>query len=236
MRFKFLKIILTNCRYAVMLSVVAMSMTGTASATLIESIAALEDGARYRVLFVTSTQRNAESSVIADYNEFVTAAANNTGSITKDLELTWTALACTATVNAQSNTGIFNKQTASVTMFNTFGQVVATSGKDLWNGLNTYDVISGSEFGEEIYSIMWTGTTWDGTTSDRPLGYASDVSFGDNRSSGTRGWVDRWHDGANRSHNLYGVSAVVQVPEPATVILLSLGLAGLSFSRYRKQS
>jgi molybdopterin-guanine dinucleotide biosynthesis protein len=64
-----------------MLIVGALSMTGTASATLIESIAALDDGDKYRVSFVTSTKRDATSSDITDYNTFVNTAAQ-AGSVT----------------------------------------------------------------------------------------------------------------------------------------------------------
>jgi hypothetical protein len=77
MTIKFLKMVLITCRYAMCISLGVLSVSGTASATLIESIAALEDGAMYRVLFVTNSKRDATSPDINDYNEFVSAAAIN---------------------------------------------------------------------------------------------------------------------------------------------------------------
>ena len=45
------------------------------------------------------------------------------------------------------------------------------------------------------------------------------------------------YDGLGYSSvGLINASRRVSVPEPGTVVLLSLGLAGLSFARYRKQS
>ncbi|WP_442855288.1 PEP-CTERM sorting domain-containing protein [Colwellia sp. PAMC 20917] len=54
-------------------------------------------------------------------------------------------------------------------------------------------------------------------------------------------WVANGVSSPFAEYSFYAASSVVEkirvdVPEPGTLIMLSLGLAGLSFSRYRKQS
>jgi hypothetical protein len=219
-----------------MLIVGALSMTGTASATLIESIAALEEGAMYRVLFVTRDSTTATESDIDYYNTFVSNAAVS-GSVTGSMGLTWTALASTGNMNAQDNSGVYVQDNSSITMFNTSGQIVAGSGSELWRGVLDSPIVY-DESAEQAIVSVWTGTNWDGN-SLYPLGeYGATYGFSEMKdSSAFKHGVQDYRDSAN----MYAVSSVVvktltDVPEPGTVILLSLGLAGLSFARYRKQS
>jgi hypothetical protein len=242
--FKFTKTVLTTCRYAMCISLTVLSVSGTASATLIESIAALEEGAMYRVLFATKTTIQAFSPDIAFYNNFVSYAADS-GSVTGSLGLSWKALASTAADNVQDHTGIENSDDSLVTMFNTLGEVVAVSGKDLWNGsLNHaigYDA-HGWSVCPHIFIVgcqTWTGFRYSGDTYD-PLGMATMVTYVRNFPMHS-GWATYGHDYANYNKGMYAVSSEVMktsivVTEPGTVILLSLGLAGLAFARYRKQS
>ena len=242
MTFKFLKTVLTTCRYAMCISLTVLSVSGTASATLIESIAALEEGAMYRVLFATSTTTQAISSDIAFYNSFVSTAADS-GSVTGSLGLSWKALASTAADNVQDHTGIQNSDDSLVTMFNTLGEVVAVSGEDLWDG----DLISPIGYDPDgmvsacnsllFFCGTYTGFNISGTTTN-PLG-DSIVHAGSNDAISTL-WAETVVSPSNVSRSMYAVSSEVMktsivVTEPGTVILLSLGLAGLAFARYRKQ-
>jgi len=224
--------------YTMILGVGTLSMAGTASATLIEAIDALDDGAMYRVLFTTSEATTAQSSDIAFYNQFVTNAAN-TGSLTENLGLSWKAIASTNNMNAQTNTGVYSHDDLLVTMFNMMGQVVAVSGQDLWLGNWSAPLGVGLDAsGGRTMSATWTGTSKDGQTTNKPMGERY-VHFGYNRTEVHYMTADS--HASNRFKQLYAMSSVgvvptTDVPVPGTVILLSLGLAGLSFSRYRRQS
>jgi hypothetical protein len=221
------------------ISLTVLSVSGTASATLIESIAALEEGAMYRVLFVTSTSTRATSSDIEFYNNFVSTAAVS-GSVTGGLGLTWKALASTTGMNAQVNTGILSNDSSLVTLFNTFGEIVATSGLDLWNG-NISAAIRSDEYGSDAgFGLVWTGTDWNANVNlNRTMG-SQYVYVGYQEATDSRWMIQGARDSARSSLAIYAVSSaamkpVADVPEPGTAILLSLGLAGLSFARYRKQ-
>jgi hypothetical protein len=65
----------------------------------------LNPGDTYRIIFVTSTGRDALSPDIAGYNAFVTAAANSDAGLAS-LGATWKALASTAAVNVLTNAGL----------------------------------------------------------------------------------------------------------------------------------
>lgn len=63
----------------------------------------LNPGDQYRLVFATSTTRDATSSNIADYNAFVTGVADSVPELLL-LGTTWTAIASTASVDARDNT------------------------------------------------------------------------------------------------------------------------------------
>jgi hypothetical protein len=63
----------------------------------------LNPGDQYRLAFVTSTTRDASSSNIADYNAFVTAAANS-DPLVAALNTGWRAIASTPSTAAEDNT------------------------------------------------------------------------------------------------------------------------------------
>jgi hypothetical protein len=116
--------------------------------------------------------------------------------------------------------------------------VIAKSGNDLWDGTLSASII-GDEDGLDRMFEVWTGTDQFGG-SHQTLGAGGTVAYGVTWQTDSK-WVDE-RDGslATYAFRLYGASIVVtkpltEVPEPSSVILLSLGLAGLSFARYRKQ-
>jgi len=89
----------------------------------------------FRMVFVTSTTRDATSSNIADYNAFVTAAANSDPILSRltgpdGQPVTWTAIASTSSVDAIVNTGTDGTM-GDVPIYNLRWQVVADNNADL---------------------------------------------------------------------------------------------------------
>src|SRR5262245_48347019 len=95
----------------------------------------LPAGTQYRLAFVTSTTRDATSSNIADYNAFVTTAANTQSSLVA-LGTTWTAIASTATVSARTNTNTDPTPAGDngVPIYRLDGVKIADHYDDLWDG------------------------------------------------------------------------------------------------------
>ena len=208
------------------------SLGGYASATLVDVINALAPGDMYRVMFVSSTTRDATSTDIADYNSFIATAAG-AGTVTGPLGLSWKALASTSFTNAQDNTGVFQADTTTVHFFNTNGDLLATSGSDLWDGMLTVPLgldENGSDPGSPDF--VWTGTDGFGN-SFNVLG--SQIVTAGHKSQSNSGWIN----GCGLTDNtqllrLYGISnKVTVVPEPSTATLFALGLAFVA-SRQRR--
>jgi hypothetical protein len=221
------------------LAAASLLTTGPASATLMDSIDALNPGEMYRVVFMTFERGKAEDTDIVVYNDRVIAAAI-LGSVTSPLSLSWSALASTAAVNAQANTGVLNSDFTPVSFFNTNGDRIATSGADLWSGSLSipiqYDE-NGSGTGNENAEgefFTWTGTDEAGATLD-PLGpppvgeNAGAARFADANATNSQ-WMSKSTNPSDFQRSLYGVSEkVTVVPEPSTALLLGsgLGLVGL---------
>ena len=160
--------------------------------------------------------------------------------VTSGLGLTWKALASTDSVNARTNTGIVDDDPI-VWLFNTDGVIVANSGEDLWDGQLTEN-LKYTEDGVITTQEVWTGTNSNGSAH---IYYTLGTSWGSalvGDPLSDSNWNHHTQDGtSDYEHSLYGASSLavagtVQVTSPGTFILLSLGLAGLSFARYRKQS
>ncbi len=104
-----------------------------ASAQIVTTPVGLSPGDQYRLGFVTITKRDASSSNIADYNDFVTTAANSEPDLLA-LGATWTAIGSTSTVDARDNTGT-NPTSTGVPIYLLDGiSKIADNNADLWDG------------------------------------------------------------------------------------------------------
>jgi len=206
----------------------------------------LNPGDQYRLVFVTSTTRDATSANLADYNAFVTAAANSVSELAA-LGANWRAIASTAgNPNARTNTNTdFAVDGAGVKIFLLDGTtIVADDNQDLWDGtldnaINRDEsgaVLAGSGFPD---AGVWTGTSFTGVVSPggRGLGgIPNGPMVGDHNSTSTT-WMQFTPSGINTQHHLYGISDVITVEvisEPAALAVFGLGLAAIGLMRRRR--
>ena len=103
---------------------------GTAQDCPIVVPTSLDAGDEYRLAFVTSGVRDAQSTDISDYNAFVSAAANAIPELAA-LETQWFAIASTASVDARDNTGTVPPGAVRVFLLN--DTLLAGSYDDLWD-------------------------------------------------------------------------------------------------------
>jgi hypothetical protein len=191
----------------------------------------LNPGDEYRLVFVTSTTRDATSTNIADYNAFVSAAANTQQALVA-LGTSWAAIASTGTVDARDNTGT-NPVATGVPIYLLDGvSLVANDNTDLWDG-GIINPIMITEAGAALNTLVWTGTTrfgiaGPGFPQGSPLGsVTNDVIRGISSSVGPS-WVDGTGTPAAALSSFYALSGVLivptVVPEPGTLFLFVLGL------------
>lgn len=185
---------------------------GSADAAPITVPSGLEAGDSYRLAFVTSGIRDAQSTDVADYNAFVTAAANSVVELLA-LDTQWFAIASTASVDARDNTGTTPPGDVPVFLLN--DTMLATSYNDLWDwsiavplGIN--------ELGEQAggSSNIWTGTTGFGTV-EQGLGSAT-PTIGSRAITDNAQWVRLGVAAMTANHSLYAISDVLTIPSVPT--------------------
>lgn len=194
----------------------------------------------YRLAFVTAGLASASSHDIADYNGFVSGQALASSSLA-DLNTDWSVIGSTSAVDAKTNTATDPALDASVPIYNLAGLMVASSYTDFWDGflLNPINV---DQYGDTWAQRVFTGTATDGSgIAYRQLGgpYGYRVQFGSSQSTGT-GWTSVDWAGTGTSLHYYAISDVLgqqmsPIPEPATILLIGSGLAGLAAARRRKK-
>ena len=178
-------------------------LSGVALATLAISSAAqaaillpsLTPGSQYRLVFVTSGTRNATSTNIADYNQFVNNAAQastnlNTALTTAGLTpsaINWTAIGSTATVNARVNTATQTTD-PSVPIYRVDGAQFETGNVNLWDSTKVrLSSLNITELGNSPTNFfVYTGTNSNGTTSSNELGDSIRTSFGRSNNSNNK--------------------------------------------------
>ena len=225
--------------WAIPLALVLGQASG-AHAAAVTVPAGLNPGDTYRIMFVTSTQRDATSSIIADYNAFVTTAANLDPGLA-GLGTTWASLASTATVNVLTN--LLNEVALAsgdntIRIYNTEGALIATGVTvpvtGLYGGLSTIhtDRIA-DETGFFSNKSVWTGTGSSGNTFS-PLGQ-SNARLGNAGS-----FLAAWTQGAAATIitpplSIYGISGLltVPVPEPSTLAMLGSAIVALGLAKIR---
>jgi len=191
----------------------------------------LNPGDRYHLVFVSSTTRDATSSDIGVYNDFIQGVADAAG-IGASEGVSWYALASTATTDARDNAPV----TAPV--YRMDGLLVSSGFADLWDG-DISNPINLDEYGTSTtFEAVWTGSYRDGVAAN-PLGIGNSRQ-GDPAATDSY-WINRgWNPGSGTLAPLYGLSAESTViPEPSSLIiwvLLGAVVGAIGYAKRRSRA
>ena len=174
----------------------------------------LETGEQYRLVFVTSTTRNATSSNIADYNAFVNTAA----ALNSDLAgISWTAIASTTSIDARDTTSTTG---TGVPIYLLDDTLFVSDYTALWDG-SARPSLNITEQGGTFNSLVWTGTSLGGTKDaadelgdGTPRAGKSDVTSEQTQSW----WISRITASSSTLYPLFAISEVLTVPPSGTMI------------------
>jgi len=199
-------------------------------------------GDNYRFAFVGSVDRDAQSTVIADYNTWAQDLANASSlNIGGGQGVTWNIIGSTSSVDARDNTSTNpNADGTGESIFLLDGLTsIATDYADLWDGAISNALNLDENGNSKDPKFGFTGTFTDGTrVSDHnnrgSLG--SDDGKGVSQSgSKVSEWIYRAQTsaGADTALPMYSMSETLTVvPETSSALLI--GFAGLALLRRRR--
>ncbi|MDA1017958.1 MAG: PEP-CTERM sorting domain-containing protein [Planctomycetota bacterium] len=201
-----------------------------ASAALITVPIDLTPGDSYRLIFVSSTRRNATDLSISAYNTHVGNAVSNNSPTLNALGATWNAIVSTSSVNAITNTTTDPSPVGPTgePIYLVTGGRVADHYDDLWDGSLLLKIDSDETGAMGISDRVWTGTGTGGTAAS-PLGGGGSGKIGNTAFTNLQ-WVNNATQNKSNAERFYGISDVltvptVSIPEPRSAILL----CGLAF-------
>ena len=185
-------------------------------------------GGKFRLLFVTSTQRDASATDIATYNTFVQnrAAAGHTAIRAHSAE--FRVVGSTASLDARDNSATTGTGVPIYWLGGSNSNRVADNYADFYDGnwdsyVNTNENGAGSG-----NATVWTGSNNNGTRhSSNPLG-ATNVQYGQLFLASTNAPFTRSTSGNSNSRHLYGLSPVYTVQ--AAVVVPELTFSSATYS------
>ena len=128
--------------------------------------AGIGPGERFRLIFLSSTKRNATSSDIETYNTFVQNAAAAGHANIQDHASRFRVVGCTQAVDARDNTGT-NTNGPGVPIYWVGGNKVADSDTDFYDGSWDDEANDRNELGNDAHDTSQTGNyTWTGCSHD----------------------------------------------------------------------
>ncbi len=213
-------------------SALILFATGFAAAAPVTVPTDLSPGDRYRIVFATSSRRDAGDDNIANYNAFVSAVAASQPELAA-LATTWRAIGSTAAVDARDNTDTNPTISTGAPIYNTVGSRIAADNSHLWDGAIS-DRIFDEEGDTPATLYVWTGTDESGIATPFPLGGRTSHPPIDDVSTGLWDTLSFWIESGDTffhtdNRPLYGISGeLVVVPEPSTLALALLGLAAMA--------
>ena len=175
------------------------------------------DGGKFRLLFITSTDRGATDRQIGPYNTFVQGRAKVGHSAIRPYKSGVRVLGSSEAVNARTNTCTTGAG-SGIGIYWLNGGKVADSYSDLYDGSWDNRTAGKNELGDARSAMrVWTGTNNDGTT-DNVFG-RSLVTYGDPTQSGQpldTGNRNPYSTSIDNTFPLYGLSQVFTVREVRT--------------------
>ena len=173
-------------------------------------------GDTYRLVFASSTGRDATSTNIADYNSFIQGLADAAGLG----GATWNALASTGAVAANVNTSTNVGVGEGIFLMDGTTRI-ATNYADFYDGHTSSERINqsetgGSPFDSGGFTSLWTGSTGTGgIRANDELGAADGTSGGGLFNVGNASqWIQRFSLDNTGARALYGLSEVLTVEAP----------------------
>ena len=184
--------------------------------------AGIGPGERFRLIFLSSTKRNATSSDIETYNTFVQNQAAAGHANIQDHASRFRVVGCTEDIDARDNTGT-NTNGPGVPIYWVGGNKVADSDTDFYDGSWDDEANDRNQLGNDAHDTSqipnypWTGCLHDGTeaitTESRGLG-TNNVRLG--RPNGISTEQGPLGSALNRNRAetrpFYALSPVFQVP------------------------
>ena len=184
-------------------------------------------GAKFRLLFLSSTRRDASSTDIATYNTFVQDLAEAGHADIQAYSAGFRVVGCTADVDARDNTSTtYTASDKGVPIYWLNGTKAVDDYEDFYDGDWDDEANDKNESGtdgpdtSQFNNYPWTGCEDDGTGAPgRQLGAALVRDGRPNSSGSGHGPLDSGTSGLKTfTHTLYGLSAVFQVAASTVVI------------------
>ena len=191
----------------------------------------------FRLVFATSTTRDALSTNIGDYNNFVTSAAATIPELAA-LGASWYAIGSTTSTDALTNIGVSG---ASVGIYRLDGTLIASGTAGLFSGTIAAP-INLDESGKPVSAYVWAGTAPNGhqATAGNVLGSATPRLGYSTRSNSA--WISYTITPvvtADTAHPFYAISSAitvpVAVPEPGSIGMMALGVSLLFLSKKKNR-
>ena len=213
-------------------------------------------GEQFRLVFVTDGMATVNESDINFYNNFVTTEANSVPAL-NDLGMSWLVIGATQAVNARTNTltrlGVLGEgdepADVSVPFYRLDGALVAVDNDRLWDtyfhevnnptGTSHVNPVNITQSGAPFSDNVVTGSSWDGMwAGHRSLGRVVEgkiLPIWGHSDMVNNGWMHAGDSPGGNQH-FYGMSGIFTVvPEPSTIVLLCIGLAGFGLCALRRR-
>ena len=202
--------------------IVAAALVAASSAPLFATVTLpnLPPGTQYQIIFATSLETTGSSRLISTYNSLATTDAAPLNSILP-AGVTWHAVGSTLTTAASANA-----PSSGIPIYNTHG--IEVSAGNLYSGSLLAPVNFDENGNGPITDLTWTGATSAGGISANPLG-SSLPEFGESDQSSSTWITGLSGDSPTIIWPIYALSSpITVVPEPGTLSLLAVALAGFS--------
>lgn len=185
----------------------------------------LERGDQYRLLFLSSARRTAESFNVSDYDEFVQSLADAAPEI-GSWGYQWQAVVSSADTDARDRINVNHEVEVGVPIFRIDGLIIAENYSKFWpdtdDDINSIPSLNVTERGDTLVTTnprddsveVYTATRANGFLDAKGILGARAVGYG-TPETGSREAIWRGRSDPNDLKHVYAISEVLTVPEPS---------------------